>query len=538
MKAMRTKQICNAILVPALMAFSAFVLESCKAVNAVQVADTKISAEDRPAKKPNIILIVTDDHAYQAVGAYGSTLNKTPNIDRIARGGAIMDEACVTNSVCSASRAVILTGKYSHINGLKDNGTYFNGAQETFPKILQRNGYKTAVIGKWHLWSDPTGFDYWNILPAQGHYYNPPFIKMGKDTSYTGYITDVTTDLSLNWIDQHKDSAFCLLLFHKAPHRNWMPPLKYLDLYNDKQFPLPENFYDKYEDRKALQRQLITVNDHLDVRYDSKVPCDSCPVVPINNWAPGEYQKEIERLTPAERKVWDAAYAKEFEAFKKLETKDEIVRWQFQRYMEDYLRCIQSVDDNVGRVLQYLDDNKLADNTIVIYMSDQGFYLGEHGLYDKRFMYQESFRTPMMIRYPKVIPAKQHVKEYTLNLDIAPTLLDLAGIPVPQDMQGESMKPLLVKGKKKEQAHNWRKEVYYHYYELSFGLTRHYGIRTPEYKLIHFYNPIDSWELYDLKNDPHEMKNLYNNPGYTSVIADLKIRLKKLQEKYQDNVEK
>ncbi|MBV4358223.1 sulfatase [Parasegetibacter sp. MAH-26] len=515
-----------------------YYLVSCRTVKAAAGESSKSQGEAPLAKKPNIILIVTDDHAYQAISAYGSKLNGTPNIDRIANEGALMTEACVTNSVCSASRAVILTGKYSHINGLKDNGTFFNGAQETFPKILQRNGYRTAVIGKWHLWSDPTGFDYWNILPAQGHYYNPPFVKMGKDTAYKGYITDVTTDLSLDWIEKNKNNPFCLLLFHKAPHRNWMPPLKYLDMFNNKKFPLPGTFYDKHENRLALQRQLITVSDHLDVRYDSKIPCDSCAVTPINDWAPGEYQKEIERLTPAERKVWDAAYAKEYDEFKKLKTKDEIVRWQFQRYMEDYLRCVQSVDDNVGRVLQYLDDSKLADNTIVIYMSDQGFYLGEHGLYDKRFMYKESFRTPMMIRYPAAIPAKQKLPEYTLNLDIAPTLLDLAGIPVPSDMQGESMKPLLVKGSKKDKKDNWRKEVYYHYYEVSFGLTKHYGIRTPDYKLIHFYDPIDSWELYDLKKDPDELKNLYNDTAYSNVIADLKMRLKKLQEKYKDDVKK
>lgn len=483
--------------------------------------------------RPNIIVIVTDDHAYQAISAYGSTLIQTPNIDRVGRQGAIMREAAVTNSVCSPSRAVILTGKYSHLNGLKDNGSFFDGTQETLPKILQRYGYRTAVIGKWHLWSEPTGFDYWNILPAQGHYYAPPFIKMGKDTVYSGYVTDVITDLSLQWINEKQNKPFCLFLQHKAPHRNWMPPMKYLDSFNNRLFKIPKTFYDIYEDKKALQRQLITVKQDLDIRYDTKMPCDSCPVKKINDWAPAEFQREIERLTDQERKTWDDAYRKEYEVFKQLKRTDDIIRFQFQRYMEDYLRCVQSVDDNVGRVLDYLQESGLAENTILIYTSDQGFFLGEHGLYDKRFMYRESFRTPFMIRYPAMVKPGQNRYEYILNLDIAPTLLDFAGIPIPRDMQGESMKRLLT-GKGNQ---NWRKEVYYHYYEKSFGLTAHYGIRTSSFKLIHFYDPIDSWELYDLRIDPEEMRNVYQDARYRNVVKDLKRRLKKLQVQYRDEVE-
>jgi arylsulfatase A-like enzyme len=299
------------------------------------------NAQNIRLKKPNIILIVSDDHAYQAIGAYKSKIINTPNIDRLGEQGVVMDHAYVTNSVCSASRAVILTGKYSHVNGLKDNGTYFNGDQQTLPKILKENGYKTAVIGKWHLWSDPTGFDYWNIIPAQGHYYNPEFIKNGKDTAYKGYITDVITDLSINWIEQNKNNAFCLMLWHKAPHRNWMPPLRYLEKFDDRNFSLPSNFYDDYKDRLGLQRQQIMVAKDLDIRYDSKVPCYSCPVTKINDWAPAEYQREIERLTPEERKLWDAHYQKEYDAFKQLKSQDEIVKFQYQRYLEDYLRCVQ-----------------------------------------------------------------------------------------------------------------------------------------------------------------------------------------------------
>jgi arylsulfatase A-like enzyme len=477
---------------------------------------------------------MSDDHAYQAISAYGSSLIQTPNIDRIAKEGVLMKQAYVTNSVCSPSRAVILTGKYSHINGLRDNGTFFDSSQVTLPGILRSNGYKTAVIGKWHLWSTPTNFDYWNILPAQGHYYNPPFIKMGKDTVYKGYVTDVITDLSLNWIKENKEQPFFLMLYHKAPHRNWMPPVKYLDLFNDRKFKLPANFYDKYENRMALQRQMLTVAKHLDIRYDSKIPCDTCGIEKVNDWAPAEFQREIERLNPEERKQWDAAYKKEYDEFLRLKTKDEIIRFQFQRYMEDYLRCVQSVDDNVGRVLNYLEESGLSKNTIVIYLSDQGFFLGEHGLYDKRFMYTESFRTPMMISFPGKIAKGKKLDQFILNLDLAPTILDFAEIKIPSDIQGESMRQLLTNGK----PDGWRKEIYYHYYERSFGATPHYGILTDRYKLMHFYDPIDSWELYDLQKDRNEMLNLYNQPGYTKIIADLKLRLKNLQRKYRDPINK
>jgi len=483
--------------------------------------------------KPNVIIIMSDDHAYQTVSAYGSKLIQTPHIDRIAREGMLMRQAAVTNAVCSPARAVILTGKYSHMNGMKDNGTYFDGTQQTLPKIFGATGYRTAMMGKWHLFSTPTGFDDWNILPDQGNYYNPKFIKNGKDTVYTGYVTDVITDMALDWIDKTKEEApFFLMLYHKAPHRNAMPPLKYLNKFNDRKYPLPTNYYDDYKDREALKIQQVTMRDHLDIRYDSKIPCDSCLINKINDWAPAEYQREISRLTPAERKVWDAAFQKEYNQFKKLRTADEVARFQFQRYMEDYLRCVNSLDDNIGRVLTYLEENRLAENTIVIYLSDQGFFLGEHGLYDKRFMYEESLHTPMMIRYLAGFAGGKKTENFVLNLDVAPTLLDLAGIKIPEDMQGVSMKKLLTTGKDKE----WRKEIYYHYYEKSFGLTRHYGIRTERYKLIHFYDPVSSWELYDLKKDPKEMKNLYHQPGYEKLIEQLKQHLKALQQQYKDPV--
>jgi len=318
-------------------------------------------------------------------------------------------------------------------------------------------------------------------------------------------------------------------LHHKAPHRNWMPPLEYINEYNDK-VELPDNFYDNYEGRAALQRQLTSVKEGLDIRYDSKIPCDTCKTTKVNSWAPAEFQREIQRLTPEERRVWDEGYKEEYEQFLTIKGKDELLKWQFQRYMEDYLRCVKSVDDNVGRVLKYLDEKGLAENTIVVYMSDQGFYLGEHGLYDKRFMYEESFRTPMLFRFPNEIPKNQKIDEYVLNLDIAPTLLDFAGIKVPEDMQGAAMKSLLKTG----EAKNWREEIYYHYYEKSFGSTAHFGIRTERYKLIHFYDPINSWELYDLKKDPSEMNNLYNDTKYKNIVQNLKDKLKTLQKEYKD----
>jgi arylsulfatase A-like enzyme len=336
--------------------------------------------------------------------------------------------------------------------------------------------------------------------------------------------------MALDWIGQDQDQPFFLMLHHKAPHRNWMPPLQYLQEFNDRLFPLPENFYDDYAGREALQRQQISMKEGLDVRYDSKVPCDTCAITKVNHWAPAEFQREMERLTPAERQAWDKAYQHDYKTFAQIKDKDQLLRWQYQRFMEDYLRCVHSVDDNVGRVLKYLDDKGLAKNTIVVYMSDQGMYLGEHGLYDKRFMYEESLRTPMLIRFPQAIPQGQQINGYVLNLDVAPTFLDLASITIPEDMQGESMKKLLNQGK----AKNWRKELYYHYYEKSFGLTAHYGIRTERYKLIHFYDPGNSWELYDLKKDPTEMNNLYSDPHYRDTIEKLKKQLKALQHKYND----
>jgi arylsulfatase A-like enzyme len=480
-------------------------------------------------KRSNIIYIMTDDHGYQALSCYSGKLNQTPNIDRIANEGAVFTRSFVTNSICSPSRAVMLTGKFSHQNGQRNNGQVFDGNQLTFPKLLQQAGYQTAMIGKWHLGSDPTGFDYWNVLPGQGDYYNPDFIEMGERKQVEGYVTNLITDASLNWLENRdKEKPFCMLLHHKAPHRCWMPDTAYLDMYNDVKFPLPENFYDKYEGREAAAAQQMHMKDF-------------CPVNDLKMFdKEGEIQgslrkyfkRQLDRLNKEQRAAWDKAYEKEIKYYKeaKLEGK-ELLEWNYQRYLEDYLRCIASVDDNIGRVLDYLEENGLSENTLIVYTSDQGFYLGEHGWFDKRFMYEESFRTPLVMKLPSKIK-KGKIDRLVQNIDYAPTFLELAGITIPDEMQGKSLLPLLGGDK----SDDWRKSLYYHYYEYPgpHAVKRHYGVRTDRYKLIHFYNDINHWELYDLQNDPSEVNDLYGKNGYADITKSLHKEMVALQKQYND----
>ena len=467
------------------------------------------------AKRPNIIFIMSDDHDAHAIGCYGSKVNQTPNIDRIARDGMRFEHCFCTNSICAPSRAVILTGKYSHLNGLIDNSVKFDGSQQTGPKLLQQAGYETAIIGKWHLQSDPTGFDYWNILPGQGVYYNPPMIEMGQRKKHPGYVTEVLTDQALRWLKARKgDKPFYLMLHHKAPHREWEPAPKYLTLNDDKEVPEPATLFDDYSGRgRAAHEQDMTIAKTMTNKDVKLVP-------PAG-------------LTPEQKAKWDVAYGPKIKAFKEanLQGKD-LVRWKYQRYMHDYLACIASVDDSVGRVLDYLDQSGLADNTIVIYTSDQGFYLGEHGWFDKRFMYEESLQMPLVVRYPKEIKAGAVNNDIVMNLDFAETFLDYARARVPEDMQGVSLRPLL----QGRTAGDWRKAMYYHYYEYPavHSVKRHYGIRTEYYKLVHFYNDIDEWELYDLKTDPDEVHNVYNDPAYADTVKQLTAELKQLRAKYKD----
>jgi len=473
----------------------------------------------RALPHPNIIFIMTDDHAAQAISCYGSKLNKTPNIDRIAEEGMRFNNCFCTNSICAPSRAVILTGKHSHLNGVRGNREEFDSTQQTFPKILQEKGYETAMIGKWHLKSSPTGFDYWNVLPGQGHYYNPDLIEMGEQKQYPGYVTDIVTDIALDFIGKRRDATkpFMLMLHHKAPHRNWQPALRHLNKYDNIDFPEPETLFDDYATRSAAAReQEMTLREHMQVEYDLKM---------------GDAPK---RMTAEQKAVWEAAYGPKKEAFEQNQPEgDELVRWKYKRYLEDYLGCIAGVDENVGRLLDYLKQSGLAENTIVIYTSDQGFYLGEHGWFDKRFMYEESLRMPLIIRYPGLEASVNN--ELVCNLDFAPTLLGFAGLKKPEDMQGMTLDRLMLGRKSVE----WRQSIYYHYYEFPavHMAKRHYGVRTKRFKLMHFYYDIDAWELYDLKKDLQELNNVYNDPAYADAAEELKLELKHMRKLYGDSEE-
>ncbi len=490
------------------------------------------------SKRPNILFIMSDDHALQAISAYsGSKLNQTPNIDRIAQEGALFNNNFCTNSICAPSRATVLTGKYSNMNGQINNYETFDGAQLTFPKLFQTAGYETAMIGKWHLKSQPTGFDFWSILPGQGSYYNPDFIEMGDTIRETGYVTDITTDKALNWLNnRNQEKPFCLMLHHKAPHRNWMPAPRHLHAYDDMDFPIPETFFDDYDTReKTAGRNKMQIDGHAMMGYDLKIPPEY--TADYQSSAMQQRDKEywqytFKRMTDEQRETWNKAYKAKIEQFIQEHPKGKaLAKWKFKRYMQDYLGCIAAVDENIGRVLDYLDENNLAENTIVVYTSDQGFYLGEHGWFDKRFMYEESFKMPLVMRYPKEIKPGTTLHQLTNNADFAPTYLDFAGIKIPQKMQGESFRKLF----KNPQA-NWRDAIYYHYYEhpSEHNVSRHYGIRTHRYKLIHFYYDVDVWEFYDLEKDPNEMSNQYNNVKYTDIIQQLKTKLTELQKKYKD----
>lgn len=477
-------------------------------------------------QRPNIVLIISDDHAYQAISAYGSNLVQTPNIDRIANEGAIFKKAYVTNSICGPSRATIITGKYSNKNGFRDNEhSSFDGSQNTFIKELTKSGYQTAWIGKWHLETQPQGFTYWQILPGQGQYYNPDFLMMdGSKKTMEGYATNLIEDLSEEWLNKRDTSKpFCLVIGHKATHRTWMPDTADLGMFDNKIFDLPHNFYDDYAGRQAAAVQDMTIEKTMIMGYDLKI---------FQNEEAENKEGSIKRMNVAQRKKFDQYYQPIIADFKsKNLSGNALTEWKYQRYMKDYLSTAASLDRNIGRTLDYLDKSNLAGNTIVIYMSDQGFYLGEHGWFDKRWMYEESFRTPMVMRYPGVVKPGTVNSNLVMNLDIAPTLLAAAGVAIPTDMQGESLLPLVNNEKAKG-----RKAMYYHYYENGeHSVSPHFGISTGRYKLIRFYKRVESWELYDMQKDPYEMKNLYNNKKYQKKIKQLKNELLLLIKKYDDN---
>lgn len=486
-------------------------------------------------KPMNILYIMCDDHSFQTISAYDHRFIETPNIDRIGNEGVVFTNSFVANSISGPSRACMLTGKHSHKNGFIDNAHRFDGSQQTFPKLLQKAGYQTAVVGKWHLTSNPTGFDYWNILIGQGDYYNPYFIDNGKKVQKEGYATNIVTDLALEWLENKRDNEkpFCLLLHHKAPHRTWMPDTCDLGAFDNVKFPLPANFYDKYEGRVAASEQEMSIFKDMDLVYDLKMADKENEIHTKTGLEKGG-RHMYNRLNPQQKAAWDAYYDPIIKDFKSRNLKGkELAEWKYQRYMHDYLSVIRSVDRNVGQVLKYLEEKRLLENTLVVYTSDQGFYMGEHGWFDKRFMYEESFRTPLLARLPH--GKKGHVAQMVQNIDYASTFLELAGVEIPGDIQGVSLLPLL----KGVRPKDWRKSLYYHFYEYpaEHAVKRHYGVRTERYKLIHFYNDIDVWELYDLKKDPGEMHNLFGKPGYDKITAKLKKELVKLQTQYDDPIE-
>jgi arylsulfatase A-like enzyme len=486
--------------------------------------------EKKTAARPNVIFIISDDHAYQAISAYGSKLTKTPNIDRIANGGALLYNNVVTNSICGPSRAVLLTGKYSHLNGYKLNERSFDIAQPVFPEQLQKNGYQTAWIGKMHLGALPHGFDYLHVLPGQGSYYNPDFINSKNETdTYTGYVTDIITQLSKEWLDKRdRSKPFFLVVGHKATHREWLPALEDLGAYDDVTFPIPATFYDDYKNRIAAQKQDMTIDSTMVLKTDLKVHADYDSSTSTRRYNP--YTRFTAEQKAAYYNYYEKKVSKEFDE-KKL-TGRALVEWKYQRYLRDYLATANSLDRNIGRLLDYLDQTKLSENTVVIYASDQGFYLGEHGWFDKRFIYEESLKTPFVIRYPGVIKPGTKVDRLISNVDWAPTILDITGTTIPQEIQGESFLPI-VSGKQVP----WRSAAYYHYYEYPrpHRVAPHFGIRTEQYTLARFYGPDDFWELYDIKKDPHNLTNLYGKKGYEKVTASLKKELRTQILKYKDD---
>lgn len=471
-------------------------------------------ARDTP---PNILFIMADDHAAHAMSCYGSKINQTPNLDRIAKDGMRLLNCFAVNSICTPSRATILTGKYSHMNGV----TVFNrfdGRQLTVAKLLQKAGYHTGMVGKWHLTSDPTGFDYWNILPGQGKYHNPDFIENGTRKTIKGYATDIITDTALAFLkDRPRDKPFFLMCHHKAPHRPWEPDARHAQMYDDVNIPEPETFNDDYETRSPAAAEATMRIDRNLNRTDLKVTAPpELKGKELSHWREG-VDKEMTVTINGEKKTL---------------TGQDLKKWKYQKYIKDYLRCIASVDDNVGRILDYLDKEGLTQNTIVIYTSDQGFFLGDHDWFDKRFMYEESLRMPFVVRYPGRIKAGQTDEHIVLNIDFAPMFLEFAGLGAPAEMQGRSFAKILTGQPPKE----WRTSMYYRYYHYpgDHQVQQHYGVRTDRYKLIYFHR-IDSWELYDLARDPHELNNVYGDKAYADTVSTLKRELTRLRAEFGDH---
>jgi len=500
--------------------FSGF-LNSCNTAK----YNTSVSKKVTSAVKPNIIYIMADDLTTKAISAYGGIykdIAPTPNIDKVAKEGMLFQDVLVTNAICGPSRAAILTGNYSNLNGYYKNesGGKFNSEQWTFPQEFQKQGYTTGLFGKWHLGTEPVGFDsfkYHSSAGQQGHYWDPLFNENGIDVKEKGYATNLSTDFALTWLDSTKTSKqpFLMILQYKAPHRPWEPDTKYETLWDDIEMPYPATFNDTYEGRELTAGDTEMTMEYFS-RRDMKLE------------RPKDLKKGKESIK------WDFYGAKPGEIVQPAGMSNEEGRkWRYQHYIKDYLACVKSVDDNVGRVLNYLKENNLEENTIIVVTSDQGFYLGDHGFFDKRFIYEESLRMPFMVKYPGKIKAGSVNEDIITNIDFAPTLLELAGISTTQKMQGTSFVPVLEGNTPKY----WQDAMYYHYYEFPFWhhVQPHYGIRTQKYTLAHFYYNIDVWELYDLEKDPSQVNNIYNDPNYAIVTAELKVKLKNLMIKFENN---
>lgn len=550
--------------------------KSILSLAALSCVTAAYAQQQKAQQHPNIVYIMCDDHAYQCISAYGSALSKlalTPNIDRLAERGMRFDRAFVENSLSTPSRACLMTGQYSHQNGQRQLGEGIDTTRTFFTELLQKAGYQTAVVGKWHMGCDPKGFDYYHVYNDQGQYWNPQY--RGTDTNNEfvveeGYSTDLTTDHALSFIE-HRDPSkpFCLLLHHKAPHRNWQANLKYLGMYDDVEFPMPENFYDDYATRgSAARTQKMSVTRDMRWEQDFKVP----EMLDLNNPdSQDSYNAlmgEINRMTPEQRSAWGRYYFPRNRRLLEAQLKGkDLDNWKYQVYIRDYMSVIASVDESVGRVLDYLDKNGLTDNTMIVYTSDQGFYMGEHGWFDKRFMYEESLRTPLIVSYPGHTKPGSVCNRLVQNIDYAPTFLALAGVHQPKDMPGRSLVPVLANG---DNVKNWRQSIYYHYYDYpTYHMVRkHDGVRTERYKLIHFYGKggldavsenkyqnvpgtreygtmkglesigyfepkdeaVDYCELYDLQADPHEQNNIFGKPGTEKIMKQLQRELDKYRK--------